>query len=277
MVKRIKSAVLASSTKALVVGLIVAALLVATAGFVAAQSSTVINGCYDKRTGALRYLQSGTCTAKETAISWNEVGPQGPPGLQGEKGDTGPQGPQGERGATGPQGPAGPQGETGAQGPPGPQGETGAQGPIGPPGPQGLQGEKGDTGSQGPRGPSDAYGNEADFAPINADLGIVARLTNLPAGKYLVSFSMELLNPVPGRASVTCGVQAVNSIDPISEMLEPNTDPLENDIVDTMSLTVPLELASNQTVNLVCNTNGGEVHARSIYMTALRVETLTRQ
>jgi hypothetical protein len=88
---------------------------------------------------------------------------------------------------------------------------------------------------------------------------------------------MELLNPVPGRASVTCGVQAVNSIDPISEMLEPNTDPLENDIVDTMSLTVPLELASNQTVNLVCNTNGGEVHARSIYMTALRVETLTRQ
>jgi hypothetical protein len=69
VLKRIKSAILPSSTKALVVGLMVAALLVATAGFVAAQSSTVINGCYDKRTGALRYLQSGTCTAKETAIS----------------------------------------------------------------------------------------------------------------------------------------------------------------------------------------------------------------
>jgi hypothetical protein len=46
MVKRIKSAVLASSTKALVVGLMVGALLVATAGFVAAQSSPqIITGC----------------------------------------------------------------------------------------------------------------------------------------------------------------------------------------------------------------------------------------
>jgi hypothetical protein len=40
MLKRIKLAVLASSTKALVVGLMVGALLVATAGFVAAQSIT---------------------------------------------------------------------------------------------------------------------------------------------------------------------------------------------------------------------------------------------
>ena len=65
------------------------------------------------------------------------VGPQGPPGPQGEqgpKGDpgpsgaTGPQGPQGETGATGPQGPAG---EDGARGPQGPQGEQGPQGPAG--------------------------------------------------------------------------------------------------------------------------------------------------
>jgi hypothetical protein len=111
MLKRIKSAVLPSSAKALIVGMMVAALLVVTAGFVAAQSTTLINGCYDKKTGILRYLQSGSCTSKENPISWNQVGPQGPPGPQGDKGDPGtqgPAGPQGEKGDSGPQGPRGP-------------------------------------------------------------------------------------------------------------------------------------------------------------------------
>src|SRR5688572_25913252 len=104
MVKRIKSAILTPSAKALVAGLMVAALLVATAGVVTAQSDTVINGCYGKKTGILRLLQSGSCTSLENPISWYQVGPQGP---QGEKGDTGP---QGEKGDIGPQGAAGPQG-----------------------------------------------------------------------------------------------------------------------------------------------------------------------
>lgn len=100
MVKRIKSAVLASSKKALVVGLMVGALLVATAGFVAAQSSsTVINGCIQKQTGVLRVPTSGSCDPKnETAISWNQVGPQGP---QGEQGPQGPQGVKGDPGISG--------------------------------------------------------------------------------------------------------------------------------------------------------------------------------
>src|SRR5215216_2951876 len=133
MLKRIKSAVLPSSPKALVVGLMVAALLVAAAGFVAAQD-TVINGCYDKKTGVLRYLQSGSCRPTETAISWNQ---------QGLKGDTGPQGPQGAQG---------PQGEDGVQGPAGPKGEDGATGATGPQGPAGPQGEKGATGDTGEKG-----------------------------------------------------------------------------------------------------------------------------
>jgi collagen triple helix repeat protein len=121
MVKRIKSAVLASSKKALVVGLMVGALLVATAGFVAAQSSsTVINGCIQKQTGVLRVPTSGSCDPKnETAISWNQVGPQGPQGEQGPqgpKGDTGPQGPRGEQGPAGPQGPQGVKGDPGISG-----------------------------------------------------------------------------------------------------------------------------------------------------------------
>jgi hypothetical protein len=69
MLKRIKSAVLPSSPKAVVVGLMVAALLVVTAGFVVAQDSTnTIYGCHDKKTGVLRIVAPGTlCTAKETA------------------------------------------------------------------------------------------------------------------------------------------------------------------------------------------------------------------
>jgi hypothetical protein len=88
MLKRIKSAVLPSSTKALVVGLMVAALLVVTAGFVTAQSttgSTEIQACYDTKTQLLRFLKSGaTCTAKETGpVSWNTAGPNRPNGCYG--------------------------------------------------------------------------------------------------------------------------------------------------------------------------------------------------
>jgi len=99
MLKRLKAPVVRTSAGALVSGLVVAGLLVVMAGVVAAQDSTVLNGCYDKKTGALRYLQSGSsCRTNETAISWNQVGPTGPAGPKGETGATG---------ATGPAGPAG--------------------------------------------------------------------------------------------------------------------------------------------------------------------------
>ena len=43
----------------------------------------VISACYGKRTGVLRVVdaEAGTgCTKSERALSWNQVGPQGPPG-----------------------------------------------------------------------------------------------------------------------------------------------------------------------------------------------------
>ena len=44
-----------------------------------------IHGCYDKQSGALRVTdtasnQPKSCTAKETALSWNQQGPAGEPG-----------------------------------------------------------------------------------------------------------------------------------------------------------------------------------------------------
>ncbi len=68
------------------------------------------------------------------------VGPQGPPGKQGEIGPKGDTGPQGVMGPTGAQGPKGATGATGAQGPQGLQGPKGDKGDTGPAGPQGKSG-----------------------------------------------------------------------------------------------------------------------------------------
>ena len=65
-------------------------------------SGGVIHGCYSNLTGSLSVIDTAkgqTCKkATETALDWNQTGPQGPQGIQG------PQGPQGD---PGPQGPSG--------------------------------------------------------------------------------------------------------------------------------------------------------------------------
>ncbi len=58
-----------------------------------------IFGCYEPKHGDLRVVSStDTCEKSETAIFWNQTGPQGPSGATG---------PAGATGATGPTGPAG--------------------------------------------------------------------------------------------------------------------------------------------------------------------------
>lgn len=129
----------------------------------------------------------------ERGVANEQVGPQGPPGVDGKDGAPGPAGadgkdgapgPQGEQGPPGPEGPQGPAGIAGADGPPGPAGKDGEGVPAGgavgqvlakktaadydtqwidppeggggtqgPPGPQGPKGDKGDPGPEGPPGP----------------------------------------------------------------------------------------------------------------------------
>lgn len=109
---------------ALVVSLV--ALVLAAGGVAWAaipDTAGTFHGCVDVRTGALRVIDparndvAGNCLTrgehKETAISWNQTGPQGPAGPAGAQGLAGAQGPagaQGSPGAQGPQGPAGPAG-----------------------------------------------------------------------------------------------------------------------------------------------------------------------
>jgi hypothetical protein len=76
--------------------LIVAALVAVGAGAAYAtipDSAGVIHACYGSN-GALKVLDTaqGQCAKNETALAWNQRGPQGPPGPIGA---TGPQGPAG--------------------------------------------------------------------------------------------------------------------------------------------------------------------------------------
>jgi hypothetical protein len=60
--------------------------------------SGVIHGCYRNHDGSLRVVDDPTtCKHNETALSWNQTGPQGP---QGAVGAPGPQGPQGVPGTS---------------------------------------------------------------------------------------------------------------------------------------------------------------------------------
>jgi hypothetical protein len=105
-------------------------------------AGNVYTACMLKGVGTVRLIDSSLppgsplshCTSREAQISWNEVGPQGPPGSKGDTGSQGPVGPQGPKGDTGLQGPQG------DPGPPGPQGDAGSKGETGPPGPQGPAG-----------------------------------------------------------------------------------------------------------------------------------------
>jgi hypothetical protein len=122
--------------KVLLAGLVAVGVLGAGWAYAAIpDSSGVIHGCYDKKSGALRIVDSASqCLKNETAIQWPSQSAQGPTGPTGATGASGPSGPQGQTGATGPTGPSGVSGINGTNGGTGPSGPTGATGPTGPSG-----------------------------------------------------------------------------------------------------------------------------------------------
>ena len=171
----------------------------------------VIHGCY-AADGALRVLDTASsdrrkreCTSRETAIFWNQEGPQGsagPAGTQGapgEKGDPGPAGPSGEKGDTGPQGdvgpagPQGPKGDTGAAGPAGPQGDKGEIGEVGPAGPAGPVGPEGPAGPQGPAGDAlTGFQLLPQFFDLGPGTDIQDVIASCPTGKRLVNGGYQI-------------------------------------------------------------------------------------
>ena len=70
--------------------------------------TTVIHGCVNGRSGALRVLSHGTaCRSGERALAFDQRGPVGAAGARGAMGAAGPAGPIGAAGPAGPAGPAG--------------------------------------------------------------------------------------------------------------------------------------------------------------------------
>ena len=72
-------------------GALAMSLLVAILGVaIAATSTNIVYGCYEKRGGELRVRKAGAkCKPGEVAIAWNKTGPRGPRGLQGIQGEPG--------------------------------------------------------------------------------------------------------------------------------------------------------------------------------------------
>src|SRR5215471_18020943 len=59
-------------------------------------STVTYYACVTNSTGAIKVVGKTTvCGAGKHKISWNNIGPRGPRGLQGPRGATGPQGPPG--------------------------------------------------------------------------------------------------------------------------------------------------------------------------------------
>lgn len=105
---------------------------------VANTASSTFYGCLTKNGSLYNVVVDSPaqdCHSGDVAVTWDQVGPQGPSGVDG---------------ATGPMGPAGAVGATGVQGPAGVDGATGPQGPVGATGATGLTGATGATGATGP-------------------------------------------------------------------------------------------------------------------------------
>ena len=79
-----------------VVGLVVSLAIVVVAAVQAAipDPSGAIHACY-RSNGNLRLVDRASCTSSETALTWNQTGPQGPAGAPGPQGPPGIAGPPG--------------------------------------------------------------------------------------------------------------------------------------------------------------------------------------
>jgi hypothetical protein len=187
-----------SRSRKLLLTVSIAAMLALAGGAVFAAggipgSDGVIHGCYNANNGQLRVIDPATasCKGPETAIQWNQTGPQGPQGPQGiqgdqgSKGDTGEQGLKGDTGLQGEQGIQGPQGDTGAQGAQGLKGDTGATGLPGQQGEQGVQGPQGNQGNAGANGVSGYQQYTVNFTVDGSDRNYRAS-ESCPAGMVVL-------------------------------------------------------------------------------------------
>lgn len=162
------------------VGLVGAVVLMGAGGSVASipDQAGVIHACFDTSKGTVRIIDEALegCNKGEALLTWNQQGPAGAAGQQGDTGAMGPAGPQGETGL---------QGLTGPQGEQGPAGLDGAQGVAGP---AGSQGEPGISGLEYVDGPWVAIGPAPDGDNV---------LAECPSGKHVLAGGPQQHNGTP--------------------------------------------------------------------------------
>jgi hypothetical protein len=134
----------------------VIAVVLAAGGFAVAaipEGDGTINGCYAKKSGALRVVPAGKkCRKGELPLSFSQkgdpgaAGPAGPAGAKGDPGATGAKGAPGAPGSPGIKGDPGTPGAPGTKGDPGTPGTKGDKGDAGTPGSPGSPGEPGSPG-----------------------------------------------------------------------------------------------------------------------------------
>jgi len=82
-------------------GVIVTAVSVSAVSYVNALNDRPIKACADRKTGVMRYIDKGRCKRTERALTWNQIGPQGVPGVTGAQGPAGLSGAAGINGTSG--------------------------------------------------------------------------------------------------------------------------------------------------------------------------------
>jgi hypothetical protein len=203
----------------------------------------IIHGCYARRGGQLRVIDTAKherCRRREAELNWSETGPPGPRGGGGARGARGLTGARGATGATGPTGPAGP---------------------------------------VGPQGPGNAYAASETSAFSLAGGGRDVLDLSLPAGKYVVTASVDIANEDSGSGETekaTCVVNAVPSATG-EEASGTATVPFETGF--TGEQTVPLDgswtLSEPETLELFCTQiSAGATAASLAHMDAVQVASI---
>ena len=275
------------------VAAVAAALVCVAAGGVAyasiPDSSGVIHACFSRSSGALRVSDAGTCSSKETALSWNTVGragltwqgqwsagssyqPRDAVVYQGSSylalfasvGST-PPNPNWMLLAAG-----------GAKGDTGQPGATGATGPTGPAGPTGAMGFTGPAGAAGPAGPAGAsaayIGRHDAFVAVGTSPTTVVTL-DLPSGLYALFGKVVVTNGDGSPQSVTCSLSTGESALVRLDGYDTNGTGITTDVYSqVVSLQDLLTLSDPGTVSLSCNGFGAS--ATSAKITALQVGSL---
>lgn len=243
----------------------------------------VIHACYTRSSGALRIADTALCTSKETALSWNNVGPAG----LTWQGQWAPNTAYALRDAVVYQGSSylalfANSGSTppnanwlllAAGGAKGDTGETGATGPVGAVGPAGATGATGPPGPPGAAGSSAAYIGRADGEVDYGTSPTTVVTLNLPAGVYAVFGKAEVMNNDGSPQTETCSLSTGESAQVRLDGQDTNgTGITEDSYSQVIALQDLLTVSAAGSVSLSCNGFSGIAIGGKV--TAIQVSAL---